>query len=57
MMNAAYSDTFHGWVVWEIRQIDNRVVYVPISVPYKTQDEAIQVMHTVYDMREKLNLL
>lgn len=57
MMHAIYSKTFHGWVVCEVRQIDNRVVYVPISVPYKTSDEAIQVMHTVYDMREKLNLL
>lgn len=57
MMHAVYSDTFHGWVVCEIRQIDNRVVYVPISVPYKTADEAIHVMHTVYEMREKLHLL
>ena len=57
MMHAAYSGTFHGGVVGEIRQIDNRVVYVPISVPYKTSDEAMQAMHTIYDMREKLNLL
>lgn len=57
MMHAVYSTIFHGWVVYELRQIGNRVVDVPISVPYKTSDEAIQAMHTIYDMREKLNLL
>ena len=57
MMLVNYFRLFEGWVVCDLRQIDNRVVYVPISVPYKTADEAIQVMHTVYDMREKLNLL
>lgn len=57
MMYAVYSTTFNGWVVYECRRIDNKVVDVPISVPYKTSDEAIQAMHIVYDMREKLNLL
>lgn len=57
MMYAMYSHTFNGWVVYERRQIDNHVVDVPISVPYKTVEEAIKVLHTVYDMREKLNLL
>lgn len=57
MMQVIYSELFEGWVVCELRQIDSRVVNVPISVPYKTADEAIQVMHTVYDMRVKLNLL
>lgn len=57
MMYAVYSKTFHGWVVYERRRIGNHVVDVPISAPYKTEDEAIHVMHVVYDMREKLHLL
>lgn len=57
MMQVTYSSLFNGWVVCELRQIANRVVNFPISVPYKTEDEAIQVMNTVYDMQEKLNLL
>lgn len=57
MMLVNYFGLFDGWVVCELRQIANRVVSVPISVPYKTEDEAIQVMHTVYNMREKLKLL
>lgn len=57
MMQVTYSSLFNGWVVCELRQIANRVANVPISVPYKTEDEAIHVMHTVYKMREKLNLL
>lgn len=57
MMLVVYSSLFDGWVVCELRQIARRIVKVPISVPYKTEDEAIQVMHTVYNMREKLNLL
>ena len=52
-----YYALFNGWVVCELRQVENRVVNVPISVPYKTEDEAIQAMHIMYDMREKLNLL
>ena len=52
-MQVCYSSLFDGWVVCELR----RIVQVPISVPYKTEDEAIHVMHTMYDMREKLNLL
>ena len=57
MMLVVYSIIFKGWVVCELRQIAGRIEQVPISVPYKTEDEAIQVMHTVYNMREKLNLL
>ena len=57
MMQVNYSNFFEGWVVCELRQIGGRIKKVPISVPYKTEDEAIQVMHTIYDMREKLNLL
>lgn len=57
MMQVCYSSLFEGWVVCELRQIARRIVQVPISVPYKTEDEAIHVMHTVYEMREKLNLL
>ena len=57
MMYAVYSNTFHGWAVYESRRIDNNVVHVPISVPYKTEGEAIHVMYTVHEMREKLNLL
>ena len=56
-MQVCYSSLFNGWTVCELRYIANRVVNVPISVPYKTEDEAIQAMHTIYDMREKLNLL
>ena len=57
MMLVVYSSLFEGWVICELRQIARRIVQVPISVPYKTEDEAIQAMHTIYDMREKLNLL
>lgn len=57
MMQVNYSNFFEGWVVCELRQIAGRIEKVPISVPYKTEDEAIQVMYTVYNMREKLNLL
>ena len=57
MMQVNYSNFFEGWVVCELRQIARRIVQVPISIPYKTEDEAIHVMHTVYEMREKLNLL
>lgn len=57
MMFAVYSKIFNGWVICELRQIARRIVQVPISIPYKTEDEAVQVMHTVYKMREKLNLL
>lgn len=56
-MFVVYSKFFEGWVVCEPRQIEGRIEKVPISVPYKTEDEAVQVMHTVYNMREKLNLL
>lgn len=57
MMFVVYSSFFDGWVVCELRQIAGRIEKVPISVAYKTEDEAIHVMHTVYEMREKLNLL
>lgn len=57
MMQVCYSSFFEGWVVCELRQIARRIVQVPISIPYKTEDEAVQVMHTVYEMREKLHLL
>ena len=57
MMLVVYLSLFDGWVVCELRQIARRIVQVPISVPYKTEDEAIQAMHTMYDIREKLNLL
>lgn len=57
MMFAVYSKFFDGWVICELRQIAERIEQVPISVPYKTADEAIHVMHVMYDMREKLHLL
>lgn len=57
MMFVVYSSFFDGWVVCELRQIAGRIEKVPISVAYKTEDEAIHVMHTVYEMREKLHLL
>lgn len=57
MMFAVYSKIFNGWVICELRQIAGRIEQVPISVPYKTEDEANHVMHTVYEMREKLHLL
>lgn len=57
MMFAVYSKFFDGWVICELRQIAARIEQVPISAPYKTADEAIHVMYTVYEMREKLNLL
>lgn len=57
MMFVVYSKFFEGWVVCELRQIAGRMEKVPISVPYKTEDEAIQVMHTVYNIREKLHIL
>lgn len=57
MMLVVYLSLFDGWVVCELRQIARRIVQVPISVPYKTEDEAIQAMHIMYDIREKMNLL
>lgn len=57
MMFVVYSKLFEGWIVCELRHIAGRIKKVPISVPYKTQDEAIQAMHTVYDIREKLIIL
>lgn len=57
MMFVVYSKIFEGWVVCELRQIAGRIEKVPISVPYKTEDEAIQAMHTVYNIREKLRIL
>ena len=57
MMFVVYSKIFDGWIVCELRQIAGSIKKVPISVPYKTEDEAIQVMHTVYNIREKLSIL
>lgn len=57
MMLVNYFSLFDGWVVCDLRQIAGRVVRVPISVPYKTKDEAMQAMRTMYDMYEKLHLL
>ena len=57
MMQVIYSKLFNGWIVCELRQVENRVVNVPISVPYETEDKAIQAMNTIYDIREKLHLL
>lgn len=56
-MLVIYYELFKGWIVCELRQVENRVVNVPISVPYETEDAAIQAMHTVYNIREKLKLL
>lgn len=56
-MYAMYSHIFNGWVVYESRPIGNDIVAVPISVPYKTVEEAIKVLHTVFNMREMLHLL
>lgn len=57
MMLVNYFELFDGWVVCDLREIAGRVVRVPISVPYKTKDEAMQAMLTMYDMYEKLHLL
>ena len=56
MVEVIYSELFNGWIVCELRQVENHVVNVPISVPYNTAQEAIAVMHQVYDMRAKLNI-
>ena len=53
-MLVIYFELFNGWIVCELRQVENRVVNVPISVPYKTEDEAIDAMHIIYAMRQAL---
>lgn len=55
MMCVLYSRRFHGWVIVEVRQIENRVVNVPISTPYSSEELAIDAMHTIYAMRQALN--
>ena len=57
MMQVIYSEMFNGWIVCESRLIDQRVVNVPISIPYNTAEEAIAVFHELLDMWVKLNLL
>ena len=57
MMQVIYSEMFNGWIVCESRLIDQRVVNVPISIPYNTAEEAIAVFHQLLDMWVKLNLL
>jgi len=54
MMFVRYSRLFHGWVIYEIRQVENRVVDVPISTPYPSEELAIDAMHTIYAMRQAL---
>ena len=53
-MYAIYSTTFHGWVKYERRQIGNRVVDLPISTPYPSEELAIDAMHTIYAMRQAM---
>lgn len=57
MVQVIYSELFNGWIVCESRIMNQRVKNVPISIPYKTAQEAIDVMHQLYDMWVKLNLL
>lgn len=57
MVQVIYSEFFKGWIVCEYRLIENRVVKVPISIPYNTAEEAIAVFHQLFDMWVKLNLL
>lgn len=57
MLKVVYSELFRGWVICEPRKIDMRIVNYPISAPYKTAEQAIEVMHKLYDMRVELNLL
>ena len=45
MVQVIYSEFFKGWIVCEYRMIENRVVKVPISIPYNTAEEAIAVFH------------
>ena len=56
MVQVIYSEFFKGWIVCEYRLIENRVVKVPISIPYNTAEEAIAVLHRFYDMLIKLAL-
>lgn len=56
MVEVIYSEFFNGWIVCESRLIENRVVKVPISIPYDTAEEAIAVFHKLYDMWVKLKL-
>lgn len=51
-MYAIYSTTFHGWVIYERRQVGNHVVDVIISTPYPSKELAIDAMHTIYAMRQ-----
>ena len=57
MMFVVYSKTFEGWVVCELRQIAGRIEKVPISVPYKQEDEEIQAMHHVSHIRLKVRMM
>ena len=57
MVQVIYSEFFKGWIVCVYRMIENRVVKVPISIPYNTAEEAIAVFHQLFDMWVKLNLL
>lgn len=54
MMRVLYSRRFHGWVIYEVRQIGDRVVDVPISTPYPSEELAIDAMHTIYAMRQAM---
>lgn len=54
MMQVLYSRRFQGWVIVEVRQIENHVVNVPISTPYPSEELAIDAMHTIYAMRQAL---
>ena len=58
MMRVLYSHKGGGWVVFEIHTITNplmnRIVEVPISRAFDTEDEAIKEMHAIYDLRELL---
>ena len=56
MVGVIYSELFKGWIVCESRLIDQRVVNVPISIPYNTAEEAIAVFHQLLDMWAKLNI-
>ena len=56
MVGVIYSEFFNGWIVCESRLIDQRVVNVPISIPYNTAEEAIAVFHQLFDMWAKLNI-
>lgn len=54
MMQVLPSKYFGGWVICEVRQIENRIKKIPISLPYGTEDEAVKAMHEIYMMQQEV---